>query len=285
MTKETVLVASPSAIGRTPDANGSRVPACPARLALKDRLITPTACVEVIPTGLSRTSQPCTSRRSRLRCGSLLELSASTASTLIVCPALQVPSHGRCSEQLLYPLHLIEAFIDRKADIGREFQVDAGSNFPAQEAPVAVERSEHVLHIPAAKRHHIDGCKPQIRRHAHLGNRNDVPFNDWIMHLATREQVGKDMTHKLAHTQLALRWPSRGSGLMMARHIRNQRFRTGGPKPARAHPVAIGCEWNLDGEPVTAVRTYRLHRPRGQSVRCTVSTRTQAMTSPAFISW
>src|SRR6516164_8562925 len=210
MTKETVLVASPSAIGRTPDANGSRVPACPARLALKKRLTTPTACVEVIPTGLSRTSQPCTSRRSRRRCGSLLDRSAFTGSTLIVCPAAQIPAHGRCSQQLLDPLGLIEAFIDGKADIGCEFEVDATSNLSAQEAPVAIERGEHTIRVPAAERHHIDGCEPQIRRHAHLGNRNDVPFNDGIMHLAACEQVGKGMPHKLAHAQLALRWPLRG---------------------------------------------------------------------------
>src|SRR6516165_8330044 len=110
MTKETVLVASPSAIGRTPDANGSSVPACPARLALKSRLTTPTACVEVIPTGLSRMSQPWTSRRSRLRWGSLL--SGFTASTLSVGPAVQVAAHRWRAQELLYPLRLIEAFID-----------------------------------------------------------------------------------------------------------------------------------------------------------------------------
>src|SRR6516165_8246588 len=261
MTKETVLVASPSAIGRTPDANGSRVPACPARLALKHRLTTPTACVEVIPTGLSRTSQPCTSRRSRLRCASLFELSAFTASTLIVRPALQIPAHGRCSQELLDPLRLIEAFIDRKADIGCKFQVDAASNLSAQEAPVALEGGEHVVHVPAAKRHHIDCCKPQIRRHAHLGNRNNVPFNDGIMHLASREQVGKGMTHKLAHAQLALGWPARGFGLMMARHIRHHVFEPPGRSLDAAHPAAIGFEGNLDGEPVTGVKSIDYTAP------------------------
>ena len=62
MTKGTVLVASPSAIGRMPEASGSRVPAWPAFLALKARFTTATAWVEVMPTRLSRMTQPETSR-------------------------------------------------------------------------------------------------------------------------------------------------------------------------------------------------------------------------------
>src|SRR5580704_13625041 len=66
MTNGTVLVASPSAIGRQPEASGSSVPACPARLAANSRLTTLTACVDVMPTGLTSTSQPFTSRFGRL---------------------------------------------------------------------------------------------------------------------------------------------------------------------------------------------------------------------------
>src|SRR5947209_6304219 len=61
MTNGTVLVASPSAIGRQPEASGSSVPACPARLAQNSRFTTETAKVEVMPTGLSTMTQPCTS--------------------------------------------------------------------------------------------------------------------------------------------------------------------------------------------------------------------------------
>src|SRR3954465_247306 len=62
MTNGTVLVASPSAMGRMPDASGSSVPAWPAFLALSARLTTATAWVEVMPTPLSSTIQPLTSR-------------------------------------------------------------------------------------------------------------------------------------------------------------------------------------------------------------------------------
>src|SRR4051812_50152214 len=67
MTNDTVLVASPSAMGRTPVASGSSVPACPALAAAKARLTTDTAWVDVMPIGLSRMSQPLTLRFSRRR--------------------------------------------------------------------------------------------------------------------------------------------------------------------------------------------------------------------------
>jgi len=62
MTNGTVLVASPSAIGRIPEASGSRVPAWPAFLADNARFTAATAWVEVMPTPLSRMIHPLMSR-------------------------------------------------------------------------------------------------------------------------------------------------------------------------------------------------------------------------------
>ena len=53
-----VFVASPKAIGRTPVASGSNVPACPTFFALKADLILFTIPVDVIPAGLSIVTQP-----------------------------------------------------------------------------------------------------------------------------------------------------------------------------------------------------------------------------------
>src|SRR5579872_4071410 len=67
MRKETVLVASPSAIGKTPVASGSSVPAWPAFWASNARRTRPTACVEPNPSGLSSATQPETGRPLRRR--------------------------------------------------------------------------------------------------------------------------------------------------------------------------------------------------------------------------
>src|SRR5579883_1252068 len=66
MAQATVLVASPSAIGSTPVASGSSVPPCPAFAASRQRRTCPTARLELIPKGLSRTSQPWIGRPCRL---------------------------------------------------------------------------------------------------------------------------------------------------------------------------------------------------------------------------
>src|SRR6516164_9550443 len=52
-----VFVASPIAMGSTPVASGSRVPACPT-FALVLRRMSWTTRLELIPSGLSTTSQP-----------------------------------------------------------------------------------------------------------------------------------------------------------------------------------------------------------------------------------
>src|SRR3990172_11192457 len=72
MTKGTVLVASPSAIGSTPVASGSSVPAWPAFCALNRCLTRPTALVEFSPCGLSRMSQPLTGKP--LRCRAMVDV-------------------------------------------------------------------------------------------------------------------------------------------------------------------------------------------------------------------
>ena len=90
MRKETVLVASPSAMGSTPVASGSSVPAWPAFCAWKARRTRPTAWVEPRPSGLSSTTQPLTGRPLRLR----------------PIVGSKIPRHLRVVEQALYALGL-----------------------------------------------------------------------------------------------------------------------------------------------------------------------------------
>src|ERR1051325_11720579 len=219
MTNGTVLVASPSAIGRQPEASGSSVPAWPARLALNRRLITDTACVEVMPTGLSRTTQPSTSGFSRLRCLTPAcpcgaEPGRGPVSFIIVA-ALKVAVHLRSVQQLLDALGLAEPLVDAEADVGREFQVHAMCDLAAQEALVALERVDHRLIVAAAERHDVDGGELEVRRHAHLRHRDHVTLDDRIMHLAARQNVGDGVTDHLAGAQCALARSGLPAGVAM----------------------------------------------------------------------
>src|SRR5215813_2442667 len=209
MTNGTVLVASPSAIGRQPEASGSSVPAWPARLALNRRLITDTAWVEVMPTGLSSTTQPCTSCFSRFcwrgfggwmggcsfmiairETGGEIERSSRTALLVIRLVALEVALHPRRMQQLLDARGLVEPLVDAEADVGRELHVHPMGDLAAQEPLVALERIEHRLLVLAAERHHVDGGELEVGAHAHLGHGDHVLLDHRVVHLAARQDVG-----------------------------------------------------------------------------------------------
>jgi hypothetical protein len=75
----------------------------------------------------------------------------------------------------------------------------------AQEFLVALERGHHLADVAAAKRHDVDGGKLQVGAHAHFRHRDQVPFQDGIVHAALGENVGDRMAHELADAQLPLR--------------------------------------------------------------------------------
>src|SRR5262245_15776783 len=183
MTKETVLVASPSAIGRTPVASGSSVPAWPAFLAANARLTTETACVDVRPIGLSSTSQPSTSRFSRRRCagGAFNEVGESVIAVFTV---LQIALDRRRSQKLLDPFRFVESLVEPEANVGSKFQVNAPGDLAAQVSLVAIERGQDLLLVTPAERHHVDGGLAQIRTHANLGHGDHVALDHRVVHLA-----------------------------------------------------------------------------------------------------
>src|SRR5581483_9909919 len=94
-----------------------------------------TACVEVMPVGLSSTTQPCTSRLSRLNC---LRFGAASAASLIV--NCQVARDRRRAQQLVDTLSLLETVVNAKANVRRKFQIDAARDLGAQALLVAFER-------------------------------------------------------------------------------------------------------------------------------------------------
>ncbi len=135
MTNGTVLVASPSAIGRQPEASGSSVPAWPARLHWNSRLIAPTAWVEVMPTGLVEhdpavhvaldaaellrldVSRRCLCRLFTMRAG---EAYASLPRSLLV-PLFHIALYRGCSQKLLDPFRFVESFVNAEANFRSKF--------------------------------------------------------------------------------------------------------------------------------------------------------------------
>ena len=179
MTNGTVLVASPSAIGRQPEASGSSVPAWPARLAANsrligadrvrrghaDRLVEHDPAVHVALLALALLRLAVLLRRwlhgvgaGRSELIRVVDRHHSSSSRF------EVALYRRCSQKLLDPFRFVESFVDAEADVRREFQVNAMRDLAAQESLVALERLEHVLDVLAAERHHVDGGEPQVGR-------------------------------------------------------------------------------------------------------------------------
>src|SRR6185312_576720 len=202
MTKGTVLVASPSATGSMPEASGSSVPACPARLAVNRRLMTPTACVEVMPTGLSRITQPCTSCFSRFFCFGAV---AAVTLTSLILAAFEIALDRRRAQQAVDAVSFGETVVDAKPDVRREFQIDALRDFGAHEFLVPVEGGDDVVGVAAGERHNVDGGEPQVRGHAHLRHGDEMALDHRIVHVAARQHLGDRVANELADAQLALR--------------------------------------------------------------------------------
>src|SRR4051812_29004843 len=142
MTNDTVLVASPSAIGSTPVASGSSVPACPALAAAKARLTTDTAWVDVMPIGLSRMSHPLTLRFSRRRWVGAAPAGWGSESVreslMVVIGRLEVALDCRRSQKLLDSFRFVESLVHAETDVRCKFQVNAPRDLAAQEFLVAL---------------------------------------------------------------------------------------------------------------------------------------------------
>src|SRR5580700_1588687 len=111
MAQATVLVASPKAMGSTPVASGSRVPPCPALAAPSRRRTAPTAWLELMPKGLSRTSQPWIGWPRRLRA--------------IVCGLIgsgEIALDLGPMQQLVDAMRMIERQVEREGEAGGEAQ-------------------------------------------------------------------------------------------------------------------------------------------------------------------
>ena len=69
----------------------------------------------------------------------------------------------------------------------------------------ALECGDHLFGVAAAERHHVDRGKPQVGGHAHFRHRDQMSFDDRIVHVAARQHLGERVAHQFADAQLALR--------------------------------------------------------------------------------
>src|SRR5215470_7146158 len=88
------------------------------------------------------------------------------------------------AQQPFNSLGFVEAFINSEADIGRKFEIHAASDLAAEIAFVAVESCEYRCGILPAEREDVHSGDSQVRRHAHLWNRDEMGFDHRIVDFA-----------------------------------------------------------------------------------------------------
>src|SRR5580704_15192060 len=176
--------------------------------------MTDTACVDVMPTGLSRMIQPCTSRFLRFFAGCAASGTAAVpasgafaigADSFIVSLVGEVALHCRSSQKLLDALGFAEALVEAKTNLRCKFQVNAPRDFAAHVLFVAVERLKHVRLVAAAKWHDVDGGEPQIGAHAYFGHGDHVRFHHRIVDIAARQHAGELVADQFTDAKLTLR--------------------------------------------------------------------------------
>src|SRR6185437_4288089 len=102
-----------------------------------------------MPTGLSSTTQPCTSRLSRLNCfgrstrgGAVAMVVGASAlrTSSVIAVLFEIAFDLRRAQQLFDALGFGETIVHPESEIGREFQIDAVGDFATQEFLVALEQ-------------------------------------------------------------------------------------------------------------------------------------------------
>src|SRR5262252_9119558 len=68
----------------------------------------------------------------------------------------------------------------------------------------------------STQRHDVNCSEAQIGGHAYFGHSDQMCFDDGVMHLATRQNLGERVAHELSYTQLTLR--RTGLAMMSAGH-------------------------------------------------------------------
>src|ERR1700730_13222643 len=193
MAQATVLVASPKAMGTPPVASGSRVPPCPA-LAASSRCRTAlTAWLELMPKGLSRTSQPWIGRPRRLR----------TIVARLVGKG-QIALDLGSMQQLVDAVGMIERRVEREGEAGRKAPRHVARDLALAILGRARQPGEHLVAMPAAQRHDIGRGVLQVRTEADLGHGHGHVLQCRVAQLDALQGARERVAQLLAHPQLPL---------------------------------------------------------------------------------
>src|SRR5260370_10817522 len=198
MVHATVLVASPSAIGSTPVASGSSVPPCPAFSASSARRTAATARLEVMPGGLSRTSQPWSGTPRRLRAIAVGLLRR------IRLRLRQVALDFGPVQQLVDADGMVEGGVEGEGEPRGEAQRHLARELCAQIAGAARQPLDDFGGMTPAQRHAIGRGVLELRADPALGHRHRNLLQRRITQLAALKNVRQGMAQLLAHPQLSL---------------------------------------------------------------------------------
>ena len=119
---------------------------------------------------------------------------------------LEVLGYLGGAEYLVDSPRFVERLVGQEADFRRELEIDRVGDLAPDELPIAVQSLKHGFQVLAAQRHDVDRGKPQVGRHAYLGDGHDVGGEHLVVDLAARQHLGQRVANELADAQLALGW-------------------------------------------------------------------------------
>src|SRR5712671_101857 len=201
-----------------PVASGSSVPACPV-FAPVARRINATARAEVMPSGLSMTSQPCSPLPDPPPFAGEGRVGASPGSggLVIILGLVEIALDSRARQQCRDPRGALEGIVEGKGDVRHVPQLDHAGETVLQKRRAAAQPRYDLLGIGAAERHHESGRVAQIGAEAYLGDGDVGLAQCRVAQFARTQQVGQQMAQLLAHPQLPLTgWPGTGGLIVFA---------------------------------------------------------------------
>src|SRR5690625_550358 len=198
MTQATVLVASPKASGSRPVASGSSVPPWPTLRASRSRRTRLTTSVDVMPDGLSMTSQPLTLRPLRRRTIVLL--------LRPLLPSFDILTNPLAIEEAVYSLRLIEGDVQPEVEPRRIAQLDRLRQTAAIEGRSATQGGQDLRTVLPGQRQH-EGCRIlDIWAGTHLGDGGARRPENRIVRGAVIQKPRQLMADQFTDPELALAW-------------------------------------------------------------------------------